>query len=210
MEIPGLKIKSQNGNEIWVDEKTRFENSRITVTGKNCSVNIGRARFYRGLLIHLDGDDKHVKVGDTNEHIINLRILSQRGRGQAAEIGSGLRCNGIEIQMTDGDSGVVIGNDCLISWGVKVRTSDGHAIIDIESGKAVNFSQDVRIGNRVWICEDVKILKGVELPADTIIASGSTITKSFPSSDSCSVIGGCPGRVLKRGVRWDMRSPSEI
>ncbi|MCP9888837.1 hypothetical protein KBY96_12970 [Cyanobium sp. ATX 6A2] len=208
--IQGLTVQADASNRLKISPSARFEGSRIMISGHGCNVSVGSARIYRGLLIHLDGNHKHVEIGDTDDHIINLKVLSQRGEGQSAVIGTGLRCNGMEIQMTDGNAAFRMGNDCMASWGVKIRTSDGHAIIDIASGKAINIPQDVVIGDRVWLCEDIKILKGVLIPSDTIIASGSVIARPFGPEDSCSVIGGCPGRVLKRGVRWDKRSPSEI
>ena len=210
MMTRGLSVQANSSNRLKISASARFEQSRITISGHGCSVSLGSARLYRGLVVHLDGNNKHVEIGDTEEHIINLRILSQRGEGQSAVIGTGLYCNGMEVQMSEGNAVFRMGNDCMISWGVKVRTSDGHAIVDLDTGKAINTPQDVVIGDRVWLCEDIKILKGVLVPSDTVIASGSIIARSFGAEDSCSVIGGCPGRVLKRGVRWDKRSPCEI
>ncbi len=208
--VPGLSVEAHPSSQLTISDSATFEKSIIKISGKGCSVSLGRARRYRGLLIQLDGNDQHVIIGETREHITNLKIFCQRGEGQSAVIGTGLRCNGMGIHMTDGSAGFKMGNDCMVSWEVRIRTSDGHAIIDIESGRAINTPQDVVIGDRVWLCEDVKILKGVVIPSDTIVASGSIIAKPFGPEDSNSVIGGCPGRVLRRGVRWDKRSAAEI
>jgi lipopolysaccharide O-acetyltransferase len=55
-------------------------------------------------------------------------------------------------------------------------------------------SDDVIIGKRVWIGENVSILKGVSLGEDSIVGANSVVTKSFPRG---SVIVGAPAKLIK-------------
>lgn len=208
--LAGLSVDVHPSSELAISNDTTFQKSSIKIDGVGCSVTLGPARRYRGLVIKLLGDHQHVTIRRSKKHINNLLITCQRGEGQSITIGRGFHCNGMSINMPDGGASLKIGRNCMAARGVKIRTSDGHSVLCLHSGKVVNMPQDVVIGNHAWICEDVKILKGVVIPSETIIASGSIIAKPFGPEDSNTVIGGCPGRVLRRGVTWDHRSPAEV
>lgn len=110
--------------------------------------------------------------------------------------------------MNDGNESLKIGNDCLFSWGIKLRTSDGHSVVDLKTSKAINLPEDIVIGDHVWIGEDVKFLKGSIIPNNCVVGSGSIVTKKF--SDENVVIAGCPARIMRRGITWDRRRPEEF
>jgi len=93
---------------------------------------------------------------------------------------------------------IVIGDDCLFSFGIWVRTSDVHLIYDIESRKRINRSQSVFIGDHVWVGQDTKILKGTQIGSGAILGANALSTgKRIPSN---TIWGGNPARLIKRGV----------
>jgi len=57
--------------------------------------------------------------------------------------------------------------------------------------------QDVEIGDRVWIGENVAILMGVSIGESSIIGANSVVTKNIPAF---SIAVGSPARVIKA---WD-------
>lgn len=98
---------------------------------------------------------------------------------------------------------IEFGNECLLGGDVVVRDSDGHVVYDLpqnedshvhESEKAVN------IGNHVWIGNKASILKGVTIGDGCIVGYGAILTKSVDEKNC--LIGGIPGRILKRNVSW--------
>ena len=94
---------------------------------------------------------------------------------------------------------ITIGKDCMLSDRIKVYTTDGHSIIDVNLGERINHAGKVVIGDHVWIGSDVKILKGVEIGRDSVIASGAVVTGSIPPN---SIAAGIPAKVIKQGVSW--------
>lgn len=100
------------------------------------------------------------------------------------------------------DGNMHIGNDVLLGWNIAIRDSDGHSIIDGASKEIKNHHQDVVIGNHVWIASCANILKGTNLPNDTVVAYGSLVNKHFV--EERTIIAGNPAKVVKTNVEWKM------
>lgn len=113
-------------------------------------------------------------------------------------MGDGLVCNeNVEIRSAE-SCNVEIGNDCLFANPVFFN-SDMHSIFDISSGRRVNSAKDIFIGNRVWLAQGVRILKGAYVSSDSVVAADSLINHSYPAN---SLIGGRPARILREGILW--------
>jgi acetyltransferase-like isoleucine patch superfamily enzyme len=94
---------------------------------------------------------------------------------------------------------ITIGEDCLFSKDIVLRTGDSHSLLD-EEGNRINLSEDVRIGNHVWIGYRALINKGVSISDNSIIGTGSVVTKSFDEKNI--VIAGVPAVIVKKDVNW--------
>lgn len=206
----GLSVDADEGNLIKISPNARFERSRIIVKGTNSRIVLGHCLLYKNLFINFIGNNKTLYIGNTVKNIANLRIVSHRGSNQQIRIGSGLSCGGMEIQMNDGSESFELGSNCLLSWGIKARTSDGHSIVDLTSHKAINLPKPIIIGSHVWICEDVKIMKGSRIPSDSVIASGAIVTSSFNDDFANCIFGGIPAKVIKSGITWHREAPEKF
>jgi acetyltransferase-like isoleucine patch superfamily enzyme len=58
----------------------------------------------------------------------------------------------------------------------------------------------VEIGDHVWIGAHCSILKGVSLDAHTVVATRSTVTRSFSATNV--LVGGSPAKILKERITW--------
>lgn len=92
------------------------------------------------------------------------------------------------------------GNDCLLSWDILVMDTDEHPLYDKEH-KRINPNKPIIVGNHVWIGCKCVLLKGAEIPDNTVLAAGTLLTSAF--SGEQQVIGGNPPSILKREVRWE-------
>lgn len=90
---------------------------------------------------------------------------------------------------------ITIGNNCAIARNVVIRDYDAHEI----EGSIKNISEEIIIGNHVWIASNVTILKGVHIGDGAIIAAGAIVTKDIPAN---SLAAGIPARVIKNNVIW--------
>lgn len=99
----------------------------------------------------------------------------------------------------DGGKRVVVGDDCLFSEGITIRTSDHHSIIDLESFEQTNHPMDVMLERHVWVSPNVQILRGVTIGRGAIIGAGSIVTKDVPAKELWA---GVPAKCLKKNVSW--------
>ncbi|MGZ5209183.1 MAG: acyltransferase, partial [Sulfuricurvum sp.] len=92
-----------------------------------------------------------------------------------------------------------IGNNCMLSRNINILTSDGHPIYQNE--QRINLAQSILIGNRVWLSDDVTILKGVTIGEGSIVGIHSLVTKSVPVH---SISVGVPAKVVKSEIDWEI------
>ena len=120
------------------------------------------------------------------------------------------------------------GRDCLLSWDILVMDTDEHPIFNYgqetkglktrDSGSAprpqvpcpesnhvenerLNPDKPILVGDHVWVGCKCVLLKGTQVPNNTVVAAGTLLTSSF--SGEHQVIGGNPPAVLKHDIRWE-------
>lgn len=109
----------------------------------------------------------------------------------------GLMMGNVQLASTEGKT-IAIGDGVLFSDDICVRTGDSHSIIDAD-GMRLNPAADVALGNHVWVGNRVIILKGASIGDNSIVGSGSVVTKQFPE---CVAIAGNPAKVVRENVNW--------
>lgn len=145
-------------------------------------------------------------IGDNNTILIQKNVGIVDGRivicdsDNSVTIGADTSFNkNVVLDCMEG-SKLTIGEKCLFSADIVVRTGDWHSIYDAE-GKRLNYSKDVVIGKHCWIGDRVSITKGVNLADGTIVGTGAIVTSGIEEKNL--IIAGNPAHVLKRDVRWD-------
>ncbi|NDV23700.1 acyltransferase [Desulfovibrio sp. JC022] len=116
-------------------------------------------------------------------------------------IAIGARTTIIEAELISFEVGtkLVIGEDCLISEGVRAWTGDAHSIVDAETGKRINYGRDITVANHVWIGLEALLLKGATVGRDSILGVRTVLSKEIPPQ---SLAAGNPAKVIKNNVTW--------
>jgi acetyltransferase-like isoleucine patch superfamily enzyme len=83
---------------------------------------------------------------------------------------------------------IEIGNQTLIGDQTTIYDADWHGI----DGN-LNKASPVTIGNHVWVCAKVIILKGVNIGDNSIVAAGSVVTEDV---DKNSIAAGNPAKKI--------------
>ena len=129
------------------------------------------------------------------------------GRGSLLDIkNTGCLELGNRFRITAGTSiicekSISIGDEFLSSWDNLIMDSDHHKIFDNEN-VLINPPTPIIIGNHVWIGCRNTLLKGCSIPNNSVVASGSVLTKKF--SEESTIIGGIGknSQILKQNILW--------
>ncbi len=104
-------------------------------------------------------------------------------------------------------TGIRIGDDVIMSWGVTVVDHDSHALRwaerehdvadwmrGVKRWNSVTVCP-VRIGNKTWIGFGASILKGVTVGEGAVVGAKAVVTRDVPPY---TVVAGNPARVVRR------------
>jgi acetyltransferase-like isoleucine patch superfamily enzyme len=178
----GYVIKSQftingNGNVFIFDDNVKINNCQFIINGDNCLIDLRGTRIIKNSKFELLDCNTCLVIG-TNTGFNNNRIL-------IAGIG-----NKIEI-----------GNECIFAENAELWASDTHSILDLETNERLNPDLPIIVENNVWICNRVLVMKGVTIGENSVIASGSIVTKDIEKN---VIAAGIPASVIKKNIKWDI------
>lgn len=193
-----------NNNEIISHETAKSNGSNITIHkffngtgGANNKVILDEGVILKNVKIIIRGIGNVVHF-KKNCHYIGL--INITGTSMNVNIGENTHINGAEITCRDQD--IIIGNDCLLSNKIVIRSSDTHKIFCNKTNTQINKAiKPVIISDNVWIGQSVFIGKNVTVPYGSVVAAGSIITRTI--TEESVVIGGVRGEILKRDIRWE-------
>lgn len=194
-----ILLTDDNGKERRIN---RISGLKIKFYGENATVRFHSPcpKFKNSKIICYD--NVLVNFNSSGKKSANLSIFAQSDGG-SINIGKNVKFRGgYVILQDDKDLHINIGDNCLIADHVKIRTTDFHTVFDRKTKKPLNKPASVNIGKHCWICEDVTISKGTNLPDNTIVAAKSFVSKSFEKPNT--IIGGIPARIIKdNNTGWE-------
>ncbi|MFJ7261241.1 acyltransferase [Streptomyces globosus] len=205
------RYKDDQGNQIVYDGETRENNIDIRFEGSNNTLTVSPEAYVRDLSVAFWGDNGQIEIGPTTTKWLGLRFELRCGHESSIWIGENVDCAGpIFVSAAEGVS-VTIGNETILGENLEVRGDDTHPIYDVRTGKRVNPSQSIVVGEHVWIAKHTVVMGGVSIGNGSVIGLGSIVTSSIPNN--CVAVGS-PARVVRRDVAWERpwvlpRQPNE-
>lgn len=88
---------------------------------------------------------------------------------------------------------VIFGDDVMLGPGVLISTAT-HPLDPIKRQKGIESARPITIGNNVWIGMGAKILDGVTVGDNAVIAAGAVVNKNVQAN---TVVAGVPARVIR-------------
>lgn len=94
---------------------------------------------------------------------------------------------------------ITLGNNVHITEGVKFLTHDGGTLIYRHLIPDLEITKPIKVGDNVYIGNNVLILPGVTIGDNVIIGAGAVVTKNIPGN---SVAVGAPAKVIKSAEEY--------
>ncbi len=191
-------LNKGNQNNLKV-KNTLLRNSQINIQGDNCLIEIGEDSLLENCKIYMSGNTQTLKMGK-GCRIRNTSFWLEDGENTVI-VGNQVSSEGAHIAATEIGGSIEIGNDCMFSYDIDIRNGDSHVILTQDGLTRLNYPEDIKIGNHVWIGAHAIILKG-SIIADNCVIGTSTLI-SGGEMESNTLIVGQPGKVIKREISWE-------
>lgn len=93
---------------------------------------------------------------------------------------------------------IVFGDDCMLGWNVLLFDATGHVIYKDEVQK--DSFKPIYIGNHVWLCAEVHVMKGSSVADGSVVGYRSLVTSKF--SEQNILIAGNPAKFVQNAIQW--------
>lgn len=192
------KYKKQvRGNNNVISNKGVFINSKYDIVGNNIRVEVLPGAVLSDIRIYMRGDNHTLIIGE--------RCCMKGGdfyfedEHCTVSIGKNTTIESAHFAVTEPGRSIIVGEDCMFSTNIELRTGDSHSILDATTRQRINYAKDIMVKNHVWIGANAVILKGVTLGNHSIVGTGSLVTSDIP--DNC-IAAGIPAKVVKENIDW--------
>lgn len=176
-----------------------LKGTSFDISGRNNVIIIGpKARLFN-CKIKIIGDGNRLEIKSGSTIISNTSFWMQHGKNEII-IGHDSTIEGGHLAAIEGTK-ITVGDDCMFSSDIEIRTGDSHSIINTITDKRINPSADVLIGNHVWLTAHVRVMKGAVLPDNSIVGNSAIVTNKFDKENS--VYAGIPAKHIKDNINWD-------
>ncbi|WP_370159009.1 acyltransferase [Salipiger bermudensis] len=198
-----LKISDRGQRNILDLPSDPSGDISVQIDGDDNRVTIRNARRVSKLSITISGNGGVVDMDPFRIGSLSIGVK----HGGHVLIGKATSIEGAYI-LCDHGCTVTLGEDCMLSYNVQLRTTDAHGIYAVETGERLNAAEDITISDHVWIGQSVLVSKGVNIGRNSVVGAGSFVQKqSFPPS---CILAGTPARLLRTGIVWDRREAEEV
>lgn len=202
-------IVHEDGREVALAPKGVVPGLIITFKGNGSLLKLHQpVHFYNSEVLLEDGST--LEIGASAHTVSKASFCIQHGG--VLRIGRDFSCmdNFQAAGFDEPGLCVTIGNDCMFSYDVSLRPSDGHTIYDSSVDEVLNAGKNITIGNHVWICMKCILLKGAVIADNCIVGASSVVTGNLSVPNS--IYAGIPARRVskEKPVSWSRRNPAEF
>lgn len=188
-----------NGNTIDYSGPALKENVAIFFNGQNNRIIAPAGTRISYMSVYFDCDNGVLILG-SNPHVGGIKAAIRIGQDSTVKFGNNVNMTGpCHITAMEGST-VSFGDDVMIAQENEFRSDDAHPIFDVITGKRLNASQDVVIGNHVWFAKGAVALSGAQVGDGSVVGFRSLVTGRIPNN--CIAVG-TPAKVIRRNIAWE-------
>jgi acetyltransferase-like isoleucine patch superfamily enzyme len=191
-------FEDDRGNRIEFDGRVEKQ-IRVKFKGRNNVLRVASQQNIAQLFVDFDCDNGLLEIGSSTG-VPALRAAIRVGDGCTVTIGRNVSSTTTVAMSTAEGTSITIGDDVMIASDIQIRADDGHPIFDVRTGRRVNVSRSIVIGDHVWLGLGSCVLGGATIGDGTVVGMRSIVTRSLPNN---VVAAGSPAKVVKRHIAWE-------
>ncbi|GGI20996.1 hypothetical protein GCM10008066_26800 [Oxalicibacterium faecigallinarum] len=176
---------------------------KITIRGKGNHITIAEGVNFDGL-VDVTGHNNQIHIDQDVRLVGKIYIW---GSGSTLQIGRNSTFARVDIKCHEGKN-ITIGTDCMFSYDIEMRTTDGHSLVDIANRQRINPPEDIVIGDHVWVGKGVTILKGTIVASNNMIGASALLNR--PYKEEQTVLAGSPAKVIKQAITWQREAKEKF
>ena len=198
LNTKGNKYRIRGKDNLIESQGSILDRVSFQIEGSNNQIVIGQHSILRQTRFIIKGSNHKIAIGE-NSRVNKGGCIWLEDNGCELYIGKNTTIERGTIAVTENGSVIRIGDNCMFSDNVDIRSGDSHSILDLETSQRINPAANVEIKEHVWLGNGVKVLKGVTIGENSVIGIGSVVSKNIPPN---SVAVGVPAKVVKENVTW--------
>ncbi len=191
----GNRFRGTKRNSVAIDGI--YRHTELDLHGTGNTIAVRNPKYVNRFHIFINGSNNRIEI-DENCLIKDLTLWIEDDNNRIYIGRDTLFCGTCQLSCIESTE-ITIGKGCLFSGGIRVRTGDSHSILDV-AGKRINPSQNVYIGNHVWVGQNVTILKGASVGDNSVCGTGAIVTKKF--TEAGVILAGTPAKIVKENINW--------
>lgn len=197
MQITESKQLLELEDNEFIGELPKLTNSQINFNGKNNILVCEEDVSLTNSRIDFNLDNSILYLSSSNhDYAANISIHNNN----ICYIGKNNYFNGLTTIVLSESKNVIIGNDCLFSYNITIRTADGHLVYNSNTNERLNYSGSVYIGDHVWLGQNLMILKGCEIGSGATVGANSVLSNKLVPSNT--TFAGNPAKLIYDSSFW--------
>jgi acetyltransferase-like isoleucine patch superfamily enzyme len=188
----------ENGNVV--EHSGQIESGiKIKFSGSHNRLIVADDARIGSLSVDFDCDNGTLQIG-SSKGVPPFSAAIRVGQDASVIIGRNVSCTSSAAFSAVEGVTITVGDDVMFASENQVRADDGHPIFDVRSGKRINVSRDITIGDHVWLGRFATVLGGVTIGEGSVIGYASVVTRNVPNN---CVATGSPAKVVRRDIAWE-------
>lgn len=177
----------------------KLNHVEFNIHGEHNLVLIHPGAVLNNVSFNLYGDNHRVIIGK-NVRFNERGSIWAEDRDCLISIAQNCTFEGVHFSATEPNSKLIVGEDCMFSYDIDVRTGDSHSLMSNSEGERVNYAKNIIFGEHVWVASHCIFTKGARVGSNSVVGTGSLVNKAF--SQEHVMIAGRPAKVLKSDIQW--------
>lgn len=192
--------RDERGNEIRFSGRID-QGVKVIFRGSGNVLELGDKPHLKSLTVNFDCDNGLLSIGSSGARLVAALSAGIRiGQDCSVRLGRNVSSTGaVTITAAEGAS-VDVGNDVMFSSRNEIRADDAHPIFDVRTGKRVNESRSIVIGDHVWFAGGSSVLGGSTIGSGSVMGFNALVIGTIPNN---VIAAGTPAKVVRRDIAWE-------